>query len=333
LVGIGIQRQSNPEEAHLFRTLVGRNAINFHAPTHAAEVVISGDSPEQLRQQFQNALVRNDPVPVGETITSLMPSSGTILEPASIGTQPSRALLVVGSPKVKSPSTSSVLGGYVLEQLSQRGWEVESLTLRGNLLKGEGQAEFLAAVERCELLILAFPLYIDALPFLVTKALEVMAAHRASQSRIMPKRLFVVSNNGFPEAHQNAIALAICRRFAIDTGMDWAGGLAMGAGEALSSGLPLSGVQRVGRPPVQHVIRALDLASAALAEGKPIPAEANRLMAKSPIPLIPFSLWRWIFMIIARQHWDQQAVTNQVSKKDVLAKPYAGVDATKTLVG
>jgi multimeric flavodoxin WrbA len=332
LVGIGIQRQPNPEEAHLFKTLVGRNAINFHAPTHAAEVVISTNSREQLRQQFQNVLVRNDAVPVGKTITSLMPTSGSNVADISVEDRPSRAILVVGSPKVKSPSTSSVLGGYVLEQLKQRGWEIESLTLRGNLLRGEGQADFLASVERADLLILAFPLYIDALPFLVTKALEVIAAHCSSQPQIRSKRLFAISNNGFPEAHHNAIALAICQRFAVDTGMIWAGGLAMGAGEALSSGLPLTGIQRSGRPPVQHVIQALDLASAALAEGKPISSEANRLMAKTPIPFMPFSMWRWIFMKMARQNWDQQAATNQVSKEDVLAKPYIDIETTSTLV-
>lgn len=333
LVGIGIQRQPNPEEAHLFKTLVGRNAINFHAPTHAAEVVISTDSREQLRQQFQNVLVRNDAIPVGDAITSLMPASGSNVVDTSVGDRPSRAMLLLGSPKVKSPSTSSVLGGYVLEQLKQRGWEIESLTLRGNLLRGEDQADFLASVERADLLILAFPLYIDALPFLVTKVLEVIAAHCSSQPQIKPKRLVAISNNGFPEAHHNAIALAICQRFAVDTGMIWAGGLAMGAGEALSSGLPLTGVQRGGRPPVQHVIQALDLASAALTEGKPIPSEANRLMSKTPIPFMPFSMWRWVFMKMARQNWDKQASTNQVSKEDVLAKPYVDIETTNIPVG
>ncbi|HSM82893.1 MAG TPA: hypothetical protein VLS96_14475 [Nodosilinea sp.] len=324
LVGIGIQRQPNPEEAHLFKTLVGRNAINLHAPTHAAEVVISTDSPEHLRQQFQNVLVRNDAVPVGKSFTSLMPISGNNwADTSSDQARPNRALLVVGSPKVKSPSTSSVLGGYVLDQLNQQGWETEALTLRGNLFRGEGQADFLESVERADLLIMAFPLYIDSLPFLMMKALEVIAAHFSAQPQRRPRRLCAIANNGFPEADHNAIALAICQHFAIDTGMIWAGGLALGAGEALSSGLPLTGTQRSGRPPVQHVIRALDLASAALAEGKPIPAEANRLMAKTPIPFMPFSLWRWLFINMARQNWDQQAATHRVSKDAVLAKPYA----------
>ncbi len=35
LVGIGVQRQPNDAEANLFKVLVGRNALNFYAPTYA----------------------------------------------------------------------------------------------------------------------------------------------------------------------------------------------------------------------------------------------------------------------------------------------------------
>jgi hypothetical protein len=323
LVGIGIQRQPNPEEANLFKVLVGRNALNFHAPSHAAEVFLTSEEPEQMRQKLQAVLVRNDAIPVAERVKSLMP--GTDMPAISLPTtsSPGRALLLVGSPKVKSPSTSGILGGYVLEQLKQRGWDTEALTLRANLLRGEGQVEFLSCLDRSDLLILAFPLYIDALPFLATQALEVMAAHLRAQPPEHPKRFFAISNNGFPEAHHNALALAICQRFAVDTGLIWSGGLALGAGEALCSGQPLTGAERTGRPPVKHVIQALDMASAALADGQPVPAEAVKLIAKTPIPLMPFSLWRWLFVRIGRQHWQQQADQNQVSQEELLAQPYA----------
>jgi len=332
LVGIGIQRQSNNEEANLFKILVGRNAINLHSPNHAAAVVLSTDVPERLRQQFQDAFVRNDAIPLGKSLTSLIPVLETSSSSSPTMGKSGRALLIVGSPKVKSLSTSSILGGYVLEQLKQRDWEVESITLRENLLKGEGQAEFLASVQRADLLLLAFPLYVDALPFLMTKALEVIAANISSQPHGIPKRLFVICNNGFPEAHHNAVALAICQRFAVDTSMIWSGGLAMGAGEVLCGGLPLKSVQRGGRPPVQHVIKALDKASAALAEWKTVPSEATRLMAKTPIPFMPFSIWRWIFVKMAQQYWQKQAATNQVSKEEILARPYTEVETTDTPV-
>jgi hypothetical protein len=212
-----------------------------------------------------------------------------------------------------------------LQHLKQQGWEIESRILRRNLLQGEGQAEFFRAVDRADLLLLAFPLYIDSLPFLMMRLLEVMAEHFSTHPQSSPKRLFAISNNGFPEAHHNALALAICQRFAIDTGMIWLGGLALGAGEALLGGLPLEGSQRAGRPPVKHVIQALDRASAALAEGQMVPPEAAKLMAKTPIPWMPLSLWRWLFIKGAKQHWRQGAAINQVGEEELLARPYAEV--------
>ena len=82
---------------------------------------------------------------------------------------PRQALLIVGSPKTSSPSTSSVLGSYLLERLGGRGWETESLTLRASLNREEGEAALLASVDRAGLILLVFPLYADALPYLVTR--------------------------------------------------------------------------------------------------------------------------------------------------------------------
>ncbi len=331
LVGIGIQRQPNDAEANLFKVLVGRNALNFHAPTYAADVVLSTDDPDRVRQQLQALLVRNDHLPLDKVATSLMQTAVTASVSTPIGDVPGRALLIVGSPKVKSPSTSAVLGGYVLEQLKQRGWETESLTLRVNLLNGEGQTEFLAAVDRANLILLVFPLYIDSLPFLMMKSLEVMAEHLSINPQKRPKRLLAIANNGFPEAHHNAVALGICRQFAADTGMVWSGGLALGAGEALFGGLPIEGNERAGRPPVKHIIQALELVSAALADGQMIPPEAAKLMAKTPIPFMPSSLWRWLFIKIANQRWRSIAKVNQVGGEELLAQPYAEVGSATVL--
>ena len=46
---------------------------------------------------------------------------------------------------------------------------------------------------------------------------------------------------------------------------------------------------------MKHVIRALDLTAAALAEGRPVPQEAVTMMTRSPIPCIPFAIWCWLY--------------------------------------
>jgi hypothetical protein len=122
------------------------------------------------------------------------------------------------------------VGNYLLEHLGDRGFETESLTLRASLNREEGEAALLAACDRAGLILLVFPLYADALPFLVTKALTVIATHRRAATAPPPQRLVAIVNSGFPETHQNSLALAIRKESAGQSGMAWDGGLALGGG-------------------------------------------------------------------------------------------------------
>ncbi len=317
LVVVGVQRHPNPGEAHIFKILAGRNAINLHPPSYAAEVVPATDGADALQGRFESLLTRSDALPFGDAAASLLPAPvmpGAAVEPAGAR----RALLIVGSPKTKEPSTSGVLGGYLLDRLKERGWETESLTLRASLNRPEGEGKLLSSVEPAGLILLAFPLYVDALPYLVTKALAVMGAHRRATRKRSPQRLLGIVNSGFPETRQNAVALAICREFAAQRGFTWAGGLALGGG-GMIGGQPLTGAKRSG-PPVKHVIAALEMTAAALAEGRPAPAEAVKMIAKNPIP---FPLWRWLYTWMGGKGFVKLAAKNGIGKDNLLARPYA----------
>jgi len=319
LIVVGAQRRANQHEAYIFKTLAGRTAINLHPPAHAAEVVVATDAAGTLRQRFEALLTRSDPLPFGESAACLMPAvvSGATADPSS----PRRALLIVGSPKTNSPSTSYVLGSYLLERLGDRGWKTESLTLRAGISRQDGEAALLAPVNRAGLILLVFPLYADALPYLVTKALAVIAAHRQATADRSSKRLVAIVNSGFPEIHQNAVALAICEEFAAQSGIAWAGGLALGGG-GMIGGQSLTETKRSG-PPVKYVIQALDLTAAALSAGLPVPAQAVKLMAKNPVPFMPFALWRWIYMRFGGRGFEQEAARNGISRDRLLDQPYA----------
>jgi hypothetical protein len=123
-----------------------------------------------------------------------------------------------------------------------------------------------------------FPLYADALPYLVTKAFTVIASRSHPAQVGCRKRFVAIVNSGFPEMHQNAVALAICREFALQCTFSWAGGLAFGAGGMIGV-QPLNQVNRPG-PPVRHVIEALEITAAALAAGLPVPREALRMIGR-----------------------------------------------------
>ncbi|MGC9335361.1 MAG: flavodoxin family protein [Anaerolineae bacterium] len=52
LVGVAVDSQPDSESERIFCTLVGRNAINMHAPAHAAGVVDSSQNVDALRERL-----------------------------------------------------------------------------------------------------------------------------------------------------------------------------------------------------------------------------------------------------------------------------------------
>jgi hypothetical protein len=211
-----------------------------------------------------------------------------------------RALIVNGSPK-RSRSTSEVLGRRLMEGLERRGVETELVQLHVCLTSDSGREGLLAAVERCDLLVLAFPLYVDSLPAPMIRMLELIAARRRDAAEPGHPQLAAIVNCGFPEARHNDTALRICRLFADQCGFEWAGGLALGGGEAIS-GRPLGAVGGM----VRHIPAVLEEAAGALAAGRPIPDEAIRRMAR---PLVPGRL----YTLFGSRRWRRDAKRHGVA--------------------
>ena len=205
---------------------------------------------------------------------------------------PQRALLLVGSPKPGTSSSSS-LGTYLLEELKKHGVQTETVNLTKALRSDEASEALHATVAAADLVVLSFPLYIDSLPAPVIRALEHIAARRAgapTESGAMPA-FVAICQCGFPEAEHNAVALEICRNFALAARFEWAGGLGMGAGGMTGGRSP-----REIRGMMRSAAHALDLSAAALASGRPVPDEAVRLMAKPAIPA-------FAYRFIANRQW------------------------------
>jgi hypothetical protein len=140
---------------------------------------------------------------------------------------------------------------------------------------------------------LASPLYVDGLPGLVTAAIEILRRRRAGAGS--RPRFVALVNSGFPEAVHNDTALAICRLFAEQAGLEWIGGLAIGGGGMLA-GKPLAELGPQGRV----VVQALQLTADAIAEGRPVPDTAQRLVRRLSIPT-------WLYRFLAGWGFRQEA--------------------------
>jgi NAD(P)H-dependent FMN reductase len=216
-------------------------------------------------------------------------------------------LLLVGSPKGRR-SASYRLGSMLAEGIRKRGAAVSKEMVHEGVRTEAGTVRLLDSVDAADLVLFAFPLYIDALPAPLIRLLERIAERR---SRVAPPgspRLAVVVQCGFPEAHQCETAVGICRLFSDRTGMRWAGALAMGMGGSVGGGpekLPGGG---------KHILEAIDIASESLADGGAIPEAASALFAR---PLMP----RWTYTLFGNLGWRMQLRKNK-ARRPLAYRPY-----------
>jgi multimeric flavodoxin WrbA len=196
-----------------------------------------------------------------------------------------QVLAIVGSPRHRG--TSASLARTVVGALELRGWESctvqASTALRDPERWSELERRFLAA----DAVLLSLPLYVDSLPSELTLALERLAPLRAERGVAHRARLLAVVQCGFVEAHQNDVAVEICRHFAREAGLAWAGGLAIGAG-GMANGADV----RRGGARLRHVKRALELAASALDSETDVPEEA---LVAGREPGVP----RWAYTLMA----------------------------------
>ncbi len=213
-----------------------------------------------------------------------------------------RVLLLIGSPRQQA-STSLSLGTYLIEKMQAQGFESQTIFLHKSF-KTEGRTKVLLdVVNQVDFIVIAFPLYLDCLPYSVIKMMEIVAQNRRNRKISMTQRLVCIVNNGFPEPHQTDTAIAICMQFAKEAGFDWAGSLKLGGGEAIQ-GRPLNKVKGMAR----NVIKSLNIAATALSLGDPVPQDAKALMAKK---MVPYFIYRWL----GKMHWKRDAKKHEVHKK------------------
>ena len=294
-LAVGWSEERDEKEEFVFRHLAWRNSLNFYASSVVTGVVLASQTDGEIQEAAQGWL---DGIRDGRKPQTVQPPEAS--ETAAGGSEIKRALLLVGSPRTRK-STSNSLGTYLFERLNALDVQTETIYLHTVLRSPEKMKALLAAVDAADLVLLAFPLYVDSLPAPVIEALERIAAHRKGRTT---RQLFAaIANCGFPEMEHNATALAICGTFARQAGFEC-------AGEGMVHGIPLNELDGRAIP----LRQALDLAAEALATGAAIPAAAQDLLAK---PFIPARLYHFL----GRFGWRQQAKTYGAQGK-LKNKPY-----------
>lgn len=215
------------------------------------------------------------------------------------------ALLLVGSPKGPSSNSYSI-GRYMLERLCEAGWTTDLDFIYQATRDDSRMRNAVEKMDASDLVILSFPLYVDSLPTQMIKFLEQVDA-QGRKLEGMKQRLTAVCQSGFPESHQNDCALGMCRIFALESGFEWAGGLAVGGGSAIGHRrLEDAGDQ------MRALRMALDLTVKALADERDVPEEAKGIAANGIPPLL--------YNQFINSMWQKECERNQVVLE---ARPYA----------
>jgi multimeric flavodoxin WrbA len=303
LLVVGWMTAPDTQSETIFRHLVQRNAINFHVQTYVSSVVLAGQSDREIQASAQQWLgdLQSGRSTAQVDLPIIRAAGRRVAETR-------RALLLVGSPKTRKSSSNS-LGAYLYKQLNAQSIQTETIYLHTVLRNPQKMQALLDAIDKADLVTLAFPLYVDTLPAPVIDALEQITSHRKEHNRNNRQLFAAIANCGFPEAFQCNNALANCETFARQAGFVWAGGMALGAGHMLN-GIPLT----EGGGMTMMMRQSLDLSANALAQGQPIPEAARDGLAK---PVIP----HWLYRLSGWWRWHQQAKANNATKS-LKRQPY-----------
>jgi len=292
VLAVGLSERPDSVGTAVFERLVRRNVLNLYAPHFASPVVTAEQAPmlRALASCWLDALESSQP-----------PRSQA--EPLELGARndlpagaPRRALLLVGSPRGRE-SVSASIASHLETLLVEHEVQVSTAWIQRSVREDPGLQQLSEDLGRTDVVILAAPLYVDSLPAPVTEALELLARRRLPTTAARPRFLAIV-NCGFPEAVQTDTALAICRLWAGAAGLDWIGGLGIGAGGMLA-GKPLAELGSRART----VTRALAMSANAIARGEIVPEAALRLARALTLPAWFYRvLGNWGFRLDARKH-------------------------------
>lgn len=206
-----------------------------------------------------------------------------------------KVALINGSPKNKLSSSETILKD--LETCLPKDLEVVNYNFRKPFLAKEE----IEALYGFDVLVFAFPLYVDGIP---SHLLNCLCQIEEASKEIKDKSVTVYAlvNSGFFEGHQNKLALEMMKNWCIKTGFKWGQGIGIGGGGALVglSNIPL------GAGPKKN-------------QGLAIKALVENILSNihSEDILVSINFPRFMYKIMAEFGWRQTIKKNGLKVKDL----------------
>ena len=132
--------------------------------------------------------------------------------------------IVNGSPRGKK-SNSEILIKYICSLLEDH--QISKYYLVSSRIDNEIKYK----IHNADVLIFAFPLYVDSIP---SSLLDILVKFEEEKIIDSKTKIYCIVNNGFFEGKQNQLAILQMKNWCQKTGAEWGQGIGIGAGEILS---------------------------------------------------------------------------------------------------
>ena len=136
--------------------------------------------------------------------------------------------IINGSPRGVSSNTEKLMGHFVSGFLEITGNSVETFYV---IKERPGFKKIIQALSEAETVLLAFPLYVDAMPGSVKEFIEALAPLKNKRPDL--QMMFMVQN-GFPETAHNRYVERYCKKLSERLGFRYGGSICKGGCEGLS---------------------------------------------------------------------------------------------------
>lgn len=203
-----------------------------------------------------------------------------------------------GSPKMKNSSSESAL--KALKKLLPNEYIISEYNFRTKQIDKKEIEE----IAMCDVIVFAFPLYVDGIPSHFISCLYQM--ERFFNSKPNHNIIaYAIVNCGFYEGSQNSLALAMIENWCEKSGVAWGQGVGFGGGGMLSM---LSSIPE-GKGPMKNIWKALKI----LQKNILIKGKGKNEFASPNFPRIAYKL-------AAEAGWRKQIKLNGLSTKDLHLK-------------